>query len=166
MTVWPADTEGDESFDASATVSSMFERLDLSSGMSLKEIIDGVVGIYGKPIVLQAVSDDRLRQLTGLFRDTPSRGYVSYRLSDPLSYQLHSICHELGHACFHHEDCDVLRDAEVDLTDGGTLGEMVLKARGRGLTYNRAEVVAEEFAHQLMTRLLGTDLRGEEGVFG
>lgn len=166
MTVWPADTEGDESFDASATVSAMFERLALSPGMSLKDIIDSVVAIYGKPIVLQAVSDDRLRQLTGLFRDTPTRGYVSYRLSDPLSYQLHSICHELGHACFHHEDCDVLRDAEVDLTDGGTLGEMVLKAQGRGLTHNRAEVVAEEFAHQLMTRLLGTDLGGEEGVFG
>lgn len=166
MSVWPAEAETEESFDPSATVSAMIDRLGLEPGMSLKGIVDRVAAVYRKPIVLQAVSDDRLRQLTGLFRDTPSRGYVSFRLTDPLSYQLHCICHELGHACFHHEDCDVLRGADIDLTDGGTLGEAVIKAQGRGLTRSRSEIVAEEFAYRLMTWLLGTDLQAEESVFG
>lgn len=166
MSVWPAKREDAEAFDVSATVSAMIDRLTLEPGMSLKDIVERVAEIYRKPIVLQAVSDDRLRQLTGLFRDTPSRGYVSFRQSDPLSYQLHCICHELGHACFNHEDCDVLRGTSMDLTDGGTLGERVIKARGRGITRSRSEVIAEEFAYRLMTWLLGTDLQAEESVFG
>ncbi|MEW5093670.1 hypothetical protein [Clavibacter michiganensis] len=167
MSVWPVDDEtNEEPFDVSATVSAMIERLALEPGMSIKEIVERVAVIYRKPIVLRAVSDDRLRQLTGLFVDTPSRGYVSFRLTDPLSYQLHCISHELGHACFRHEDCDVLRGSDIDLTDGGTLGEKVIGARARGLTRNRSELVAEEFAYRLMTHLLGADLEPEEGVFG
>jgi hypothetical protein len=167
VSVWPAELENEEEpYDVSATVSAMIDRLALEQGMSIKEVVDKVAEIYRKPIVLHAVSDDRLRQLTGLFRDTPSRGYVSFRLSDPLSYQLHCICHELGHACFQHEDCDVLRGTDIDLTDGGTLGERVIAARGRGLTRSRSELVAEEFAYRLMTHLLGAELETEEDVFG
>lgn len=167
MSVWPTEVENsDEPFDVSATVSAMIERLALEPGMTIKEVVDSVAAVYQKPIVLHAVSDDRLRHLTGLFRDTPSRGYVSFRLTDPLSYQLHCICHELGHAAFRHEDCDVLRGTGIDLTDGGTLGEQVIGARGRGLTRSRSELVAEEFAYRLMTHLLGAELETEEDVFG
>lgn len=167
MSVWPAEPEFDgDPIDVAAVVSAMIDRLSLEPGMSIKEVVDSVSAVYRKPIVLHAVSDDRLRQLTGLFRDTPSRGYVSFRLSDPLSYQLHCICHELGHAAFQHEDCDVLRGADIDLTDGGTLGEQVINARGRGLTRSVSELVAEEFAYRLMTHLLGAELETEEDVFG
>ncbi len=167
MSVWPAEDESyDEPFDVTAVVSTMIDRLDLEPGMSIKEVVDSVSAIYRKPIVLHAVSDNRLRQLTGLFRDTPTRGYVSFRLSDPLSYQLHCICHALGHAAFQHEDCEVLRGTGIDLTDGGTLGERVIGARGRGLTRSVSELVAEEFAYRLMTHLLGAELEAEEDVFG
>ncbi|WP_434181494.1 hypothetical protein RI685_16300 (plasmid) [Clavibacter michiganensis] len=167
MSVWPPEDEyNDEPLDVAAVVSTMIDRLALEPGMSITEVVDSVSAIYRKPIVLHAVSDTRLRQLTGLFRDTPSRGYVSFRLSDPLSYQLHCICHELGHAAFQHENCDVLRGTGIDLTDGGTLGERVIGARGRGLTRSVSERVAEEFAYRLMTHLLGSGRQTEEDVFG
>ena len=152
--------------DLAAVAAEMFKRLGLEEGASVGTILRHAEREYGKPITLQALPDDSLGPLTGLFRDTPDRGYISFRQSDPLSYQLHCIFHELGHAVFRHSDCELLRQGGFNLSEAGGLGPDLLNARARGLVRDPSELVAEEFAYTLMRWLLKSRLDREEDVFG
>lgn len=145
-------------------VLSMVERLAPRSRTSITGILRNAEKIYGKPLHLQAYRADRLRGLTGLFRDTPEAGYIAYRQDDPVTYQLHCICHELAHVVFVHEDCHVLRGSELAGAQADALNTLVI--RGRGAVSDPEELVAEEFAYRLMQRLLRTEFSEEDDIFG
>ena len=145
-------------------VVAMVDRLAPNAHANITGIIERASTIYGKRIHLQAVPIGRLHGLTGLFRDTPSGGYISYRIGDPVTYQLHCICHELAHAVFEHDDCQVVREKGIDLEIADALNNLVI--RGRGAVTDPAELVAEEFAYRLMQRLLRTEPSAEDGIFG
>lgn len=145
-------------------VLTMVERLAPTPQTSITGILRNAEMVYGKPLYLQACRTDQLRGLTGLFRDTPEGGYISYRQDDPVTYQLHCICHELAHVVFVHEDCNVLRASGLADEQADALNTLVI--RGRGAVSDPEELVAEEFAYRLMQRLLRTHLSEEDSIFG
>jgi hypothetical protein len=145
-------------------VLAMVDRLAPHAHTTVTGILRRAEEIYGKPLYLQAFPAGRLKGLTGLFRDTPEGGYISYRQDDPVTYQLHCICHELAHVVFVHEDCHVARESAVSGEVTDALNTLVI--RGRGAVTDPEELVAEDFAYRLMQRLLRTELSEEDGIFG
>lgn len=150
--------------DVDAQVRDMVNRLAPAPRTPLAVIIGNAEKVYGKPISLQAVAGDQLGKLTGLLRETPEEGIISYRLEDPVSYQLHCVCHEIGHAVFKHEDCTALHEFRGSLHDGDDVRTLVI--RGRGAVSDPDEIVAEEFAYRLIRRLLRYEPEPEDGIFG
>ncbi|PPF30875.1 hypothetical protein C5C18_00810 [Rathayibacter tritici] len=142
----------------------MIQRLRLPPEGGLNVIVARAEEVYGKPLVIEAVTDDKLRRLTGLFRDTETKGHIWYRLADAEVYQIHCVLHEIGHAVFKHTDCVLLRRLGVAIDDEAFRGANIL--RGRGLVNDPSELVAELFALELMRTMLETRLAPGEEEFG
>lgn len=149
---------------AQKVVRQMIQRLNLPAVASLNVIVARAEQVYGKRLVIEAVTDERLRRLTGLFCDTETEGHIWYRLNDAEIYQIHCVFHEIGHAVFKHTDCVLLRELGVAMDDDAFLGANIL--RGRGLVHDPSELVAELFAHEMMRTLLSTRLAPGETEFG
>lgn len=159
------------SIQASATSSEHGEAqrivsaLNLRPGASLDDVIAGVANKYEKSLVLQPVADHELTTITGLWVETDDAGYVFFRTADPFVYQIHSIFHEFGHILARHTGCDALGAIDSDAIESVGLGKQILRARARGASYDKSEILAEEVAYILSRIVLRGSTIGPRAAF-
>ncbi len=139
--------------------------LGWTKGVSLKEIIAGVANKYDKSLILQAVGDNELTTITGLWVETNETGYVFFRAADPAVYQIHSMFHEFGHILGKHQGCDVLSVVDSTTLRSTGLGKQIRRAHARGALQNEDEAFAEEIAYKLAHLILSGSTVGLGAAF-
>jgi hypothetical protein len=152
--------------DERLVIDRLVDRLNLTAGASLDDVVRSVADAHRKPISLEPIDDARLTTLTGLWVETAKTSYVFFRASDPLIYRIHSIFHEFGHILLEHEQCDALATVEHSRFDAAGLGGEIRRARELGTLGDVAEYRAELVAVALSNRVLRVDPCPSEAVFG
>lgn len=135
-------------------VDSAILALELPDAIDLPGLLDRVETVYGKKLQLTPVSGKGWGKTTGLWVDAAEVGFIVYRSCDPVLYQQHSICHELGHILLRHSGCTVLNEKSAEnlfQTIGKKRGVVSLLARGNEA--NIQELEAEAIAFKLAERL-------------
>ncbi|WP_426624419.1 hypothetical protein ACPPVW_18720 [Leifsonia sp. McL0607] len=140
--------------------------LGIATGTTWSTVIARIEERYRKPIVVAAADDDELADLSGLWIDYPTHGYIAYRAGDAPYYQWHSFAHELGHVALDHDSCAVLEALDFEAVKRWGLGSDVRRMRARGLLDTPDEQAAEHFASALVRRMLQQHIGPEEMIFG
>lgn len=84
------------------------ERLNLSEGVELPEIVRQVAMTTHKRIDIEPVGDKDWETVTGLVLQSADSAKILVRKSDPRWYQFHTVLHELSHVLFGHKECATL----------------------------------------------------------
>lgn len=135
-------------------VDSAMLSLQLPAAIELPDLLARVEAVYGKKLQLTPVSGKGWGRTTGLWLNAAEVGFILYRTCDPVLYQEHSICHELGHIILRHTGCTALNEKSAKnlfQTVGRTRGVISLLARGNDV--NIQELEAEAIAFKLAERL-------------
>ena len=137
-----------------ANVDSVILSLQLPDAIDMHSLIARVEAAYGKKLQLTPVSGKGWGKTTGLWVDTVEVGFILYRTCDPVIYQQHSICHELGHILLRHTGCTVLNEKSAK-----NLFQSIGRKRGMasllapGNDRNIQEIEAETLAFKLAEKL-------------
>lgn len=137
-----------------SNVDSVVLSLQLPDTIDMHSLLVRVEAAYGKKLQLTPVSGKGWGKTTGLWVDTVEAGFILYRTCDPVIYQQHSICHELGHILLRHTGCTVLNEKSATnlfQTIGRKKGLSFLLARGNDRDIQ--EIEAEALAFKLAEKL-------------
>lgn len=147
------------------TAEALVRSLECPPGASMEYIQARVAAVHQKDVVLQAVNDDDLSTITGLWVETDLASHVFFRAKDPIIYQAHSIFHEFGHIIADHTTCGVLDFIDNAALGTSSLGGQIQRARARGFRHDEAENLAEEIAYALSRVVLAGTTTGIRTVF-
>ena len=136
-----------------SNVDSVVLSLQLPDTIDMHSLLVRVEAAYGKKLQLTPVSGKGWGKTTGLWVDTVEAGFILYRTCDPVIYQQHSICHELGHILLRHTGCTVLNEkSATNLFQ--TIGD-IQEIEAEALAFKLAEKLHPPYSDSSIDKVFG-----------